>query len=179
MKKIIIYILIALIAFIAFALFQGSKLQKLQIEKSITIKGSKKEVFDMVLYLKNFPKWSPFLVQDPSQKYEIKGNDGTVGAQYHWIGNKGEDVGYQEIAKIDTLGFIGKKCDIQKPFVAKPTFDYTFTETADGIEVKEDFKLESALVDATFLWLFGAKAEMEKTNQQGLDLLKNAVETKK
>jgi hypothetical protein len=38
--------------------------------------------------------------------------------------------------------------------------------------------LESALVDAFFLWLFGAKAEMEKTNQQGLDLLKKAVENK-
>jgi Polyketide cyclase / dehydrase and lipid transport len=178
MKKVILYIGIALVAFIGFALFQGSKLQQLQIEKSITIKGSKKEVFDMVANLKNFPKWSPFLVQDPTQKYEIKGVDGTVGSQYHWVGNKGEDVGFQEIAKIDTLGFISKKCDIQKPFVAKPTFDYTLTETPDGITVKEDFKLESALVDATFLWLFGAKAEMEKTNQQGLDLLKKAVETK-
>jgi hypothetical protein len=71
------------------------------------------------------------------------------------------------------------KCDIQKPFVAKPTFDYYFTETANGIEVKQDFKLESGLVDAFFMWLFGAKSEMEKTNQQGLDLLKKAVESKK
>jgi hypothetical protein len=37
----------------------------------------------MVKYLSNFPKWSPFLVQDPAQKYEVKGTDGTVGAQYH------------------------------------------------------------------------------------------------
>lgn len=28
------------------------------------------------------------------------------------------------------------------------------------------------------MWLFGAKAGMEKTNQQGLDLLKKAVESK-
>ncbi|EON79279.1 hypothetical protein ADIS_0204 [Lunatimonas lonarensis] len=70
------------------------------------------------------------------------------------------------------------KCDIQKPFVAKPTFDYYFTEIPNGIEVKQDFKLESGLVDAFFMWLFGAKSEMEKTNQQGLDLLKNAVEKK-
>ena len=167
---------IALLAFIGFGLYKASDLKSIQIVKTVTIKGSKQEVFDMVRYLKNFPKWSPFLVQDPTQKYEVKGNDGEVGAQYHWEGNKGKDLGYQEIVKIDSLNFIGKKCDIQKPFVAKPTFDYYFSENADGIVIKEEFKLESGLMDAFFLWVFGAKAEMEKTNQQGLDLLKKAVE---
>ena len=169
---------IALLAFIGFGLYKASDLKSIQIVKTVTIKGSKQEVFDMVKYLKNFPKWSPFLVQDPTQKYEVKGNDGTVGAQYHWEGNKGKDLGYQEIVKIDELNFIGKKCDIQKPFVAKPTFEYYFSENADGIVIKEEFKLESGLMDAFFLWAFGAKAEMEKTNQQGLDLLKKAVESK-
>jgi len=178
MKKIFLIIGIALVAFIAVGLYKASGLKTIQITTSTTIKGSKQDVFDMVKYLKNFPKWSPFLAQDPSQKYEVKGTDGTVGAQYHWDGNKGEDLGYQEIVKIDELNFIGKKCDIQKPFVAKPTFEYNFTETNNSITVKEDFKLESGLMDAFFLWVFGAKAEMEKTNQQGLDLLKKAVENK-
>lgn len=168
----------ALIAFISFGLYQGSKLRSILIEKKVTIGASKQEVFDMVRYLNNFPKWSPFLVQDPTQKYHVKGTDGTVGAQYHWEGNKGKDLGYQEIVKIDELSFIGKKCDIQKPFVAKPTFEYYFSENANGVEVREVFKLESGLMDAFFLWLFGAKAEMEKTNQQGLDLLNKAVTAK-
>ncbi|GHB27941.1 hypothetical protein GCM10008106_05600 [Mongoliitalea lutea] len=159
-------------------MYKASGLKSIQIVKTVTIKGTKQEVFDMVKYLSNFPKWSPFLAQDPTQKYEVKGADGSVGAQYHWDGNKGKDLGYQEIVKIDELNFVGMKCDIQKPFVAKPTFDYYFTETGNGIEVKQDFKLESSLVDALFMWLFGAKAEMEKTNQQGLDLLKKAVESK-
>jgi hypothetical protein len=178
-KTIFVAIGTALVAFIGFGLFKASDLKSLQIVKKVTITGSKQEVFDMVKYLNNFPKWSPFLVQDPTQKYEVKGTDGTVGAQYHWNGNKGEDLGFQEIVKIDDLNFIGKKCDIQKPFVAKPTFDYNFTETANGVEVKETFTLQSELADAFFLWLFGAKAEMEKTNQQGLDLLKKAIENKK
>ncbi len=175
---IVTIVVAALVAFIGFGLYKASGLKSIQITTSTTIKGSKQEVFDMVKYLNNFPKWSPFLVQDPSQKYEVKGTDGTVGAQYHWEGNKGKDLGYQEIVKIDELNYIGKKCDIQKPFVAKPTFDYNFTETNNGIVVKETFKLESALIDAFFLWLFGAKAEMVKTNEQGLDLLKTAIETK-
>jgi hypothetical protein len=175
-KMIFSAIAIALLAFIGFGLYKASGLTSIQIVKSVTVKGSKEQVFDMVRLLGNFPKWSPFLAQDPAQKYEVKGTDGTVGAQYHWNGNKGNDLGYQEIVKIDTFSFIGMKCDIQKPFVAKPTFDYSFKETANGIEVTQDFKVESGLVDAFFMWVFGAKAEMEKTNQQGLDLLKKAVE---
>jgi len=178
-KMIVTIIVGALVAFIGFGLYRASGLKSIQIITSTTIKGSKQDVFDMVKYLNNFPKWSPFLAQDPSQKYEVKGTDGTVGAQYHWDGNKGKDLGYQEIVKIDELNFISKKCDIQNPFIASPTFEYNFTETNNGIIVKEDFKLESGLIDAFFLLLFGAKAEMEKTNQQGLDLLKNAVENRK
>ena len=175
---IITILAIALVAFITFGLYKASGLKNIQIIKTVTIKGSNQEVFDMVKYLKNFPKWSPFLAEDPSQKYVVKGQDGAVGAQYHWDGNKGKDLGFQEIVKIQEGKFIGMQCDIQKPFVAKPTFDYYFTETANGIEVKQDFKVQSALPDAFFMWLFGAKAGMEKMNQTGLDLLKKAVENK-
>jgi ribosome-associated toxin RatA of RatAB toxin-antitoxin module len=178
-KRIFTIIGVALVAFIGFGLFKANGLKSLQIVKTVTVKGSAQEVFDMVKYLNNFPKWSPFLAEDPAQKYEVKGTDGTVGAQYHWNGNKGEDLGFQEIVKIDDQKFVGMRCDIQKPFVAKPSFEYYFAETANGIEVKQDFKLESALVDAFFMWLFGAKAGMEMTNQKGLNLLKIAVETKK
>lgn len=177
-KMIITILAIALFAFITFGLYKANGLKNIQIIKTVTIKGSTQEVFDMVKYLKNFPKWSPFLAADPGQKYEVKGTDGAVGAQYHWDGNKGKDLGFQEIVKIQEGRFIGMQCDIQKPFVAKPTFDYYFTETANGIEVKQDFKVQSALPDAFFMWLFGAKAGMEKMNQTGLDLLKKAVENK-
>jgi hypothetical protein len=176
MKKVIIGVLVALVAYIGFGFTQATSLQNIQIVKSVTVKGSKQEVFDMVRFLNNFPKWSPFKVQDPTQKVEVKGTDGIVGAQYHWVGNGGEDVGFQEIMKIDTFSFVGMRCDIQKPFVAKPTFDYSFKETANGIEVTQDFKVQSSLVDAFFMWAFGAKKGMEDTNQQGLDLLKKAVE---
>ncbi len=176
MKKILLTIAAALVLFIAFGLYQASGLQNIQIVSKVTINGSKQEVFDMVRYLNNFPKWSPFLAQDPSQKYSVKGTDGTVGAQYHWDGNGGQDLGFQEIVKIDTFNFVGTRCDIQKPFVATPTFDYTFHDTGNGIEVSQDFKVETPLIGAFFMWLGGAKAEMTKTNQTGLALLKKAVE---
>lgn len=176
MKKILMIITVALAAFFCIGLFKAQKTQKLQITKTVTINGSKEEVMEMVQYLQNFPKWSPFLAQDPSQKVRIEGVDGIVGAQYHWIGNGGEDIGYQEIVKIDTNGHIAMKCYIEKPFTAQPTFEYTIKENSSGVMVTQDFKLESSLSDAFFMWAFGAVKDMESTNQQGLDLLKKAVE---
>jgi hypothetical protein len=175
-KVVLTTVASALVAFVGFGFYKASELTSIQIVKTVVIKNSNEEVFNAVKYLKNYPKWSPFLAQDPGQKYEIKGEDGTVGAQYHWKGSGGDDFGYQEIDKIENLSFVGMKCDIQAPFVAKPTFEYSFKETPGGIEVSQDFKLKSGLVDAFFMWLFGVKAEMEKTNQQGLDLLKKSLE---
>ncbi|MEM6379571.1 MAG: hypothetical protein AAF705_15300 [Bacteroidota bacterium] len=45
--------------------------------------------------------------------------------------------------------------------------------------VTQDFKLQSGLVDAFFMWIFGAKKEMAKTNERGLTLLKNYIENNK
>lgn len=156
--------------------YNASKLKHIHISKSVTIKGELSDVFEMVLYLENFPKWSPYLEADPSQKITVKGIDGAIGAQYHWEGNKGKDLGYQEIVKVEKERFIGMKCAIQKPFSAAPTFDYSFLETSNGTKVTQDFNLDSAMGDAFFMWLFGAKKDMAKMNQRGLELLKKAVE---
>ncbi|MEM8847435.1 MAG: SRPBCC family protein [Bacteroidota bacterium] len=176
LKMILTVLAIALVGFIIFGLVNANTLKKINITKSVTIKNELNEVFDMVRLLENFPKWSPFLEVDPTQKYKVKGADGVVGAQYHWEGNGGKDLGYQEIVKIEEGRFIGMMCNIQKPFKAKPTFDYTFSQTPNGVLVTQDFNLESSLGDAFFMWLFGAKKGMEKMNQRGLDLLKKASE---
>ena len=173
---ILAIIAIALVAFIGLGLYNANKLQTIQIKKSVTKDGTMEQTFDMVKYLNNFPKWSPFLEEDPSQIYEVKGTDGTVGAQYHWNGNEGKDLGYQDLVNIESNSFIGMQCDFQKPFKAKPTFDYSFEQTSNGIKVTQDFEVKSALGDAFFMWLFGAKKGMEKTNERGMALLKKAVE---
>lgn len=173
---ILLYIGIAVAILLVFGLIKARSLKDININRSVIINAPKKEVFDMVRYLNNFPKWSPFLAQDPTQKYRVEGEDGTLGARYHWEGNKGKDLGFQEIKKIREYSFVGMECDIQKPFQAKPTFDYTFTGGDGNVMVTQDFNLKSSMVDAFFMWVFGVKKKMEKTNEQGLDLLKQALE---
>lgn len=162
--------------FLGIGLYNTRTLQHIHIQKSVQINADLERVFDHVVYLKNFPKWSPFLEADPTQKVGVKGKDGQVGAQYHWEGNKGKDLGYQEIKEIKNGEYIQMECDIQKPFKARPTFEYTFQKNGNSITVIQDFNLKSGVMDAFFMGIFGAKKDMEKMNSRGLELLKSACE---
>lgn len=176
MKNMILSIVVLVGLFITFGLYKASQLQQIHIQKSVTIASDLSTTFDQVVYLENFPKWSPFLEIDPGQQYKVTGKDGTVGAQYHWEGNGGKDLGLQEIKVIRPLEYVKMECDIQKPFQANPTFEYTFTEEAGMVRVTQDFHLTSGLVDAFFMWAFGAKASMADMNARGLELLKQSIE---
>jgi len=177
MKKMIFSIIGGAIAlFLIVGLYNASKLQHIHIQKSVTINSDMSSVFDNVRYLENYPKWSPFKEVDPAQKTEVKGTDGAVGAQFHWDGNDGKDLGYQEIKKITPNEYILMECDIQKPFKASPTFEYSFAQTGNAVKVTQDFNLDSGLIDSFFMWLFGAKKEMENMNARGMELLKLASE---
>lgn len=176
MKMILGIIAIIIVVFLVVGFYNASKLTTIEINKQVTINAPKEKVYDMIRTMEDYPKWSPFKAQDPTQTHSVKGTDGQVGVQFHWEGNKGKDLGYQEVVKLVPNSYVGIKCSIQKPFVANPDFEFSINETANGVTVDEKFQLKSGLVDAFFLWLFGVKAEMEKTNQQGLDLLKKACE---
>ena len=172
----IIIVVSILVLFFGFGHYNASKLQHIHIQETVIIRAERQKVFDQVAYLKNFPQWSPFKEADPEQKIEIKGVDGKVGAQYHWEGNNGKDLGYQEIKEIKPLEYIKMKCDIQKPFNAQPIFEYSFATLPNGIRVTQDFYLKSGMVDAFFMWLFGAKKEMQKMNKRGMELLRITTE---
>ncbi|TMM57580.1 hypothetical protein FEE95_12250 [Maribacter algarum] len=173
-----IFILIvgALLLFLGIGFYNANKLQHIHIQKTVNIQSDIETTFDNVVFLKNFTKWSPFYEADPNQKTTIKGNDGQVGAQFHWDGNKGKDLGFQEITEIKPLEYIKMECDIQKPFKANPTFEYSFSKKGNLIKVTQDFNLKSGLVDSFFMWLFGAKKDMEKMNARGMERLKSVSE---
>jgi len=177
MKKMIITIIaIAVILFLAIGFYNASKLQHIHIQKSVSINADIQPTFDNVKYLSNFTKWSPFYEADPAQKTKVTGTDGQVGAKFHWDGNGGKDLGLQEIKEIKPLKYIKMECDIQKPFKANPTFEYSFSKDGNITTVTQDFNVKSGLVDAFFMWLFSAKKDMAKMNERGLELFKIASE---
>ena len=177
MKKMIISIIaLAVILFLAIGFYNASKLKHIHIQKSVSINADLETAFNNVQYLANFTKWSPFYEADPAQKTKVTGTDGQVGAQFHWDGNGGKDLGLQEIKEITPQKYIKMQCDIQKPFKATPTFEYSFSNDGNVTTVTQDFNVKSGLVDAFFMWLFGAKKDMAAMNARGMELLKIASE---
>lgn len=169
-------ILGAILLFFAFGFYKAAQLKHIEIVSAVSIRAPQQKVYGMISQLSDYHKWSPFLVQDPGQKNTVKGKDGAVGAQFHWEGSNGKDMGYQEIEWLERNNFVGIKVHIQKPFKAEPIFAYKIKDMGNVTEVSQTFVLKSGLIDAFFLWLFGVKNEMENTNKQGLDLLKKALE---
>ncbi len=159
-----------------YAFIRAGAHQSVVIQKTVTAKSTPRAAYDLVRTLADFPRWSPFVVEDPAQKHEVKGRDGELGAQFHWVGNGGKDVGYQEIVRLDAARAIGMRCDIRKPFVAQPTFDYTFEAVPEGVRVTQVFRLKSARIDAFFLWAFKVVPKMGATNELGLSRLKQTLE---
>lgn len=152
------------------------KMKSIEIQKTVKINADLATVYNQVAYLENFPKWSPFLEADPTQKYEVTGTDGQVGAQYHWEGNKGKDLGYQEIKSLKPQEFVLMQCEIQKPFKAQPTFKYSFQQEGDYVLVTQHFDLPVTGVNRFFMKVFGAEKDIKKMNERGLELLKIAAE---
>lgn len=153
-----------------------NKMNSIQIQKTVQIKADLQTVYNQVVFLENFPNWSPFLEADPTQTYEVTGTDGQVGAQYHWEGNKGKDLGSQEIKSIHPQQKVLMQCDIQKPFKAQPTFSYSFKQEGEYVVVTQDFSLPAKRVDKFFMKLFGGVKSIQKMNERGLELLKTTCE---
>lgn len=166
-------VLVALVAALSFIADKNISITTRQ-----HINSNKQEVFDQIRFMKNYPNWSPFRQQDPRQIYTVTGNDGEVGATFHWEGVKEESKGFQRVVVLEGTDKIKIECNITAPFEAHPAFDYTLIEKENGVEVVQDFLVEMPFPSNIFGMLFGVKKHMAQTNKQGLELLKDFIENK-
>ncbi|MFM9838453.1 MAG: hypothetical protein ACKVOQ_09335 [Cyclobacteriaceae bacterium] len=153
--------------------------KRISVSNTTFINASKQHVFDQLRYMKNFPKWSPFLVQDPEQKYSVSGTDGEVGATYSWEGVKEKSKGSQRVAKLKSNDQVVIECNITVPFQSNPTFSYELIEKNGGVEIVQQFDTEMPVPSNIFGLLLGLKEKISVTNKQGLDLLKKVSESEK
>jgi hypothetical protein len=167
---------IVLGAALVFALAKARAHRRLVLRAEIAVRCSPRAAYDLVRSYADFYRWSPFVAQDPALTYEVKGEDGAVGAEFHWLGRQGKDKGKQTLTALEAPSRIEMRCDIEKPFVAHPTFVYTFAPAPEGVRVAQVFTLESGLVDAFFLWVFRVRGQMVATNELGLSRLKDVLE---
>lgn len=177
MNKTIIIIGIALgavlITGVVLALVAPSRIA---VTSTQFIRASRQSVYDQLRLMKNFPKWSPFLAQDPEQRYAISGNDGQVGATFSWEGVKEKSKGLQRVVGLKENEAVRIQCVITAPFQAQPQFNYSLTERPEGVEVRQEFEVAMPFPANVFGLVFNLKETMAKTNRAGLALLKKVTE---
>jgi hypothetical protein len=150
----------------------------LRLRTTQLIDAPKAVVMAQLRYLQNFPDWSPFKEEDPTQKHWVTGTDGAVGATFHWEGGQVKSKGSQTIVALRGDDFLDLQCNITVPFKAQPTFTYTLHEKNGVTEVVQDFQTQFAAPGNAIALLFGLKAKMSATNKRGLTLLQAVVENK-
>lgn len=151
--------------------------KRISVRNTAFIKATKQHVYDQLRYMRNFPTWSPFRVQDPEQKFSVTGKDGDVGATFSWEGVKEKSKGSQRVAKLKANEEVLIECAITVPFKSNPTFAYTLIEKGGGVEVVQQFDTEMPVPSNIFGLLLGLKEKISATNQQGLGLLKKVSES--
>ncbi len=177
--KILMMILIVLGSIISIALIAAAFMKKdFNIEKEVTIKKSRQDVFNYIRVLKNQTNYSKWVMMDPNAKMEYRGTDGAVGSVSAWDSeNKNVGKGEQEIVKLDD----GKRMDLvirfKKPF--ESTADaYMITEDAgpDQTKVKWGFHSKMAWPTNLFTVMMNMEKMVGDDLQTGLTNLKGVME---
>jgi hypothetical protein len=129
LKKILLVLTIIIAVPLLIALFVE---KEYSVEREITIKKPKSQVFNYVKHLRNQDNYSKWVRMDPNMKKNFRGTDGTVGFVYSWDGNKDAGKGTQEIKNI----IEGERVDVEirfiKPFEAVATAPIITEPVADN-----------------------------------------------
>ncbi|WP_340064935.1 SRPBCC family protein [Ascidiimonas aurantiaca] len=176
--KIVLGLVIVLVALVGILSLLAKDEKNISISSTQFVNAPVDVVYDEIRYLENYPNWSPFKVQDPEQKHKVTGQDGQVGATFHWEGVAEESKGSQTITELKKNKLVKVNCDITVPFQANPQFVYRLDAKNGGTEVTLDFDIEMKFPSNIIAYLLGLRDEMRATNQQGLDLLKELAEGK-
>ena len=88
------------------------------IQRVTTIDAPPETIFPLVSDFRNWPRWSPFELLDPSMKRAHSGDLGSVGAAYDWEGNFKAGKGRMEIFDVKPPVYVMFSVDFFRPFQA-------------------------------------------------------------
>ncbi|MEL7534163.1 MAG: SRPBCC family protein [Bacteroidota bacterium] len=156
----------------------SAKAQKrtITITSKVLVKTTVEEAFELLRQFDRFPEWSPFLVADPDQKYHVTGDNGAIGSAFHWQGVGEKSEGYQTLSVLEENQYLRMDCNISLPFKSTPTFEYRLRRTPEGVEIIQEFSMQPSAFSYLMMRIFKVEAEMQATNQLGLERLKTLLE---
>ena len=175
LKYSLAVIAILLAIFLLLAFFAPNRYS---VERQVTIKKPKQEVFDYVVLLKNQDNFSVWANMDTQMKKTYKGEDGKVGFVSAWE-SKLDDVGKgeQEILKIVGNERIEYELRFIEPFEANDLAYMQLSEISPTeTTVTWGFKGEMAFPMNIFLLFMDMEKQLGGDLQKGLDNLKTVLE---
>jgi uncharacterized protein YndB with AHSA1/START domain len=149
-----------------------------QVEKSVTINAPAPVIFEQLVKLENFNKWSLWNREDSSVKHTITGSDGTVGASTSWSGHpeiSGE--GKMEIIAVEQNKKVTHTINFISPRKNKAASILLIKEINPGVTILNwKFSMATPRPWNIFNLFYSMEKEKGKEFEDGLLLLKKIVE---
>jgi effector-binding domain-containing protein len=173
--RLLFFFIIAVIVITAALSFLLPASQK--IERSEVINAPAKTIYQQLVKLENFNKFSVWSQQDSSAVYTLSGTDGTVGAASSWSGSpeiSGE--GKIEITALDQDRKIEHKLHFIKPKEGNATSVFTLNENKGLTTVTWNFEMATPRPWNIFNLFYSMDKQMGTDFEKGLATLKSSIE---
>lgn len=174
--RLFLFFLLAVIVTTAILSFMMPTSQK--VERSIIINAPAVRIYDLLVKLENFNKFSVWSHQDSTAIYTFTGTDGTIGATMSWKGNPEiSGAGKIEIIALDPGRKVVQKLQFINPKKGKAESLFNLVETnTSTTTVTWSFNMATPRPWNIFNLLYSMDKQMGKDFEEGLKTLKIMIE---
>jgi len=148
-----------------------------KIERSTTILAPASVIYQQLIKLENFNKYSVWSQQDSTVQYKMTGTDGTMGASTSWAGDpeiSGD--GKIEIISLEENKTIRHKLSFTKPKKGTAESTFTLKETNGITSLTWNFDLATPRPWNIFNLFYSLDKKMGKDFEESLATLKTVIE---
>jgi Polyketide cyclase / dehydrase and lipid transport len=174
--RLFLFFLLAVIATTAILSFMQPTSQK--VERSIIINATAAVIYDQLIKLDNFNKFSVWSQQDSTAVYTLSGTDGTVGASSSWKGSpeiSGE--GKIEIIGLERNRKVTHQFHFTQPKKGKAESTFSLNETNKATTtVTWTFKMATPRPWNIFNLFYSLDKQIGKDFEDGLTAMKKMIE---
>jgi hypothetical protein len=174
--RLLLFFLLAVIAITAFLSFMLPTSQ--QVVRSIVINSPADNIYDQLIKLDNFNKFSVWSQQDSAAIYTLTGTDGKVGAFTSWKGSpeiSGE--GKIEIAALEPNKKVVHQLQFTRPQKGTAESVFLFNETSKTTTtVTWTFNMATPRPWNIFNLFYSMDKERGKDFEDGLKAMKTMIE---
>lgn len=144
-----------------------------QVEESIDVNISPSQAIEFLSDFRNWPSWSPWLIQEPSCPLTYTENQGNIGSGYSW---DGEMIGAGSMSLTEkSESVLVMALSFLKPFKSQAKVTFTAKPKEDGCVI--NWTMESKVPWFLFFLKGMFKTWIRMDYHRGLIMLKSQLET--